>query len=121
MTVAAVALIGGLATIDLFDCRAVLPWMGDRPTWAEMLLGAAGAIVVPGALAVLWGRRWLAGVIAGVALALLVHVTVAIALVFGVFSAAEAALEGRPARAVSWAGGVVATSALLLGVGASAC
>ena len=40
--------------------------MGERPWWAELLLGGIGAVVVPLAISVLWGRRWPVGAIAGI-------------------------------------------------------
>ena len=73
--------------------------MGDRPVWLEVLWGAIGAVVLPALLSVLWGRQWRAGVLIGVALALMLHVTVALVLVYAVFAAidAERWLEATPA------------------------
>ncbi|MDH3679930.1 MAG: DUF1353 domain-containing protein [Acidimicrobiia bacterium] len=121
ITVASVVILGVLATIDLFDCRSILPWMGERTVWVELVLGAIFAILIPAILSVLWGRRWLAGLVAGIALALLVHVTVAIALVFGLFSTVEAALERAVARTLAWGLGVIVAVGALVWLGAWAC
>lgn len=115
LTVAAVAVGGTLATVDLFDCRSIVPWMADRPAWVEVATGAAGALVVPGVLAVLWGRQWRAGLIAGLALALLLHVTVAITVVYALFTAADEAIDGHPGHALRWgalAAGIIAAVVL---------
>src|SRR5690606_29052959 len=57
-TLGVVGALGVLATLDVLDVVDLLPWMGDRPWWVEVLGGAAGAVAIPAALAVLWGRRW---------------------------------------------------------------
>ena len=88
-TLAAVVALGVLATIDLFDGCSVLPWMGGRSWWSELLGGAAFAIVIPALLATLWGRLWRAGLIACVALALLLHVTVLLAALSTVYQLIE--------------------------------
>lgn len=121
LMVAVVIALGTAATIDLFDCREALPWMGDRPAWLEVAFGAVGALAVPAALAVLWGRRWAAGVIAGAALALLLHVTVAITIVYALFTAAESAIERQPGRALRWAALAVGASAAIVRLGMWAC
>lgn len=77
--------LGVLATLDLLDIADVLPWMGDRSWPIELATGGAMALLVPLVLSVLWGRLWKAGATAGVALALLLHVTAAVALVYGVY------------------------------------
>jgi hypothetical protein len=50
--------------------------MGDRPWYAELAGGLAGAFVVPLVLSLLWGRFRIAGAVVGVTLAVLLHVTV---------------------------------------------
>ncbi|MEO5665850.1 MAG: DUF1353 domain-containing protein [Nocardioides sp.] len=79
-SLALIVYLGYSATGDLFDrdwpLAAALPWMGDRVWWLEVLGGLAGAIVIPLALSLLWGRFLLAGVIGCVTLAVLLHVTV---------------------------------------------
>jgi Protein of unknown function (DUF1353) len=84
-TLLLVAALGVVATLDLIDVADVLPWMDDRPWAAELLLGAAFAVLVPLVISVLWGRLWRAAAIAGLALALLLHVTVVVAAVYGIY------------------------------------
>ncbi len=93
VTLGIIALIGVASTLDVFDCRSLVPWMGDRSLGEELLRGAAGALVIPAALSVLWWRRWKAGLIAGVALALLLHVTGLIVVVLSLYSAFENLIE----------------------------
>jgi hypothetical protein len=84
-TLLLVAALGVAATLDLFDAADVLPWMGERPWYVELLLGGLVAIVVPLLVSILWGRLWRAGAIAGIALALLLHVTVVVAAIYGTY------------------------------------
>lgn len=89
-TLGFVAVLGVAATVDFFDVWDVLFWMGGWPWgdgwpwWAELLGGASGAIAIPAILGVLLWRSHryrpvrAAGFLAGVALALLLHVTVAV-------------------------------------------
>lgn len=95
------ALLGVVATLDLFDLRVPViggvPWMGDRPWWVELVTGAIGAVVVPLLLGLLWGRFRAAGMIAGVALALLLHVTIAVAALTAAYLVAERVVT-RPVR-----------------------
>lgn len=93
-TIGVVTVLGVLATLDLLDLWDGLPWMGPRAWWAEVAGGAAFALVIPLALAALWGRLWPAGAITGVALAFLLHVTAAIAVLYGLYSAVEALVSG---------------------------
>lgn len=88
-SLAAIVALGVLATIDLFDECTILPWMGDGVWWRELMGGAAAAIVIPTLLALAWGRLWRAGLIAGVTLALLLHVTVVLAGLTAVFQFVE--------------------------------
>lgn len=93
VTIAIVVGLGVLATLDLFDVPIPViggvPWMGDRPWWVELISGALGAVVIPLALGLLWGRLRAAGMILGVALALLLHVTAAVVVLTGVYQCAE--------------------------------
>lgn len=89
-----IAALGVLATLDLFDVAVPIiggvPWMGDRPWWVELITGAVGAVVIPLLIGlVCWGRFRSAGMIAGVAFALLLHVTVGVAALTGVYLLAE--------------------------------
>jgi hypothetical protein len=91
-----IAVLGVMATLDLADVVDVLPWMGDCPAWQELLFGGAMAVAVPCLLAVLWGRLWRAGMIAGVALAVLLHVTVAVAALTGLYVLIERSPRTNP-------------------------
>jgi Protein of unknown function (DUF1353) len=82
LTVVVIVALGVCATLDLFDVHVTgipqLPWMRDRPWYAELAGGLAGAVVVPLALAPLWGPFRIAGAVVGVTLAVLLHVTLAL-------------------------------------------
>lgn len=67
---------GLMSTLDLFDAVEIVPWMSDRPWPIELLTGALAATTIPAALSVLWGRLWRAGMIAGISLAWLLHVSI---------------------------------------------
>lgn len=94
-TLGVVALLGAVATLDVLDVADVLPWMGDRPWAVELAGGSVFALVVPLAISALWGRLWRAGAIAGLAVALLLHVTVVVAAVYGIYWVIEL-LASRP-------------------------
>lgn len=95
-----IAWCGLSATAEVVDARSLpawldralgdLPWIHEGALWREVVEGLAGAVVVPLVLAVLWGRHYRAGAIAGLAFATLFHVTVAVALVAGFYLVAEA-------------------------------
>jgi len=102
-TVGSVLVGGALATIDLLDRGELVPWMGDAPLWTEVLQGAVAALIVPAVLAVLWLKHYVAGLITGVALAFLIHVTVAVTVVFAAYSAVEALFEAQLRRSAMWA------------------
>jgi hypothetical protein len=114
--VSVLAVIGycGLsATLDVFDVRGLprglgwvlnvqlplvgdrlemgaLPWISDQAGWwTELAQGLAGAIVVPLVLALLWGKYYRSGAVAGLALATLFHVTIAVGAVAVVYQLAE--------------------------------
>ncbi|TGN64059.1 DUF1353 domain-containing protein [Nocardioides eburneiflavus] len=117
VTIASIVYLGYSATSDLFDrswAGAVdVPWMGDRPWWAEVAGGFAGAVVLPLALSLLWGRLRMAGAIAGVMLAVLLHVTLGLALI----AAAYVLLErlARRSSLAAWAlAGVVVVGSLVV-------
>jgi hypothetical protein len=114
VVVGTLLLVGGLgvlATLDLLDLADVLPWMGDRSWPLELGAGAAMAALVPLALSVLWRRLWKAGVIAGVALALLLHVTAAVALVYGIYWLLERLVSASEGASPSAKANLEATSA----------
>ena len=73
------------------DGRAAL--VGSRSRGSR-----AGAVVVPLALSLLWGRLRMAGAISGVMLAVLIHVTVGLALIASTYLAPRAAGATGAAR-----------------------
>lgn len=93
-TLGVVTVLGVMATLDLVDVWNVLPWMGERPTVAELAGGAVFALVVPSLLALGWGRAWPAGLIVGVALAWLLHVTITLALLYVAYLGVERIVSG---------------------------
>ena len=113
-TILAILYIGYSATSDLVDRSWVgavdLPWMGERPWWVEVVGGLAGAVVIPLALSLLWGRLRMAGAIAGVMLAVLIHVTVGLALIGSTYLALERLARRSPTAARVLAGVVVVAS-----------
>lgn len=112
-TIALVVLLGVASTVDLFDIPlpviGTVPWMGAQPWWTELITGAAGAVVIPLALGLTWGRFRIAGIITGVGLALMLHVTLAVALLTGFYLV----LEWLAARAPRLALGCAVASALI--------
>ena len=113
-TIVAILYLGYSSTSDLFDRSwlgaADVPWMGDRPWWAEVAGGLSGAIVLPLALSLLWGRLRMAGAIAGVMLAVLLHVTVGLAAIGATYMALERLARRSPGAAWVLAGLVVAAA-----------
>jgi hypothetical protein len=85
--------LGVVATLDVIDVWDVLPWMRDGPAWRELLLGGSFAVLIPLTLSALWLRLWPAGAIAGVALALLLHVTVVLAVLYGLYWIADTTIS----------------------------
>ena len=88
-TIAIVVVLGVIATLDLVDAWDVLPWMDDRPWWVELIGGSVLAVLIPLLVSTAWGRRWPAGAIVGIALAFLLHVTVVLLVLFGLYWMAE--------------------------------
>lgn len=92
-TYLAILYCGTSATLVLLDRHVPgfwdLPWMRSEGFWMQVLGGLAGAIVVPILLGVLWGGYLRVAAIAGVAVATLLHVTVAVAVVALAYQAAE--------------------------------
>lgn len=103
-----VAVLGVLATLDLLDVIAWIPWMGERPLVAELVGGLSGAVVVPLLLGLAWGRFAVAGCVAGIALAVLLHVTALLALITLAYLGAEWVARRRPLAALALAGVVIA-------------
>jgi hypothetical protein len=116
VTIATILYLGSSSTSDLFDRSWVgavdVPWMGDRSWWVEVAGGLAGAVVLPLALSLLWGRLRMAGAIAGVMLAVLLHVTVGLAVIATSYLAVERLARRSPALA--WVLAAIAVVASLV-------
>ena len=93
LTLVTVLVLGYCATADLFDVSwagsTTLPWMGERSWPVEVAGGLAGAVVVPALLGLAWGRFAVAGMVVGVLLAVLLHVTVGLAVIAGAYLVVE--------------------------------
>ncbi|KAB2809450.1 hypothetical protein F9L07_20710 [Pimelobacter simplex] len=76
--------------------------------------GLAGAVVVPLLLGLTWGRFAIAGAVTGIALAVLLHVTVVLALITLAYQAAEWVARRRPVAAVAIAAVVVGAHVVLV-------
>lgn len=115
MTILVILWLGYSATADLLDrswwLAADLPWMSGS-LLAELVGGAAGAIVIPLVLCVTWGRFAVAGAISGVMLAILLHVTLALAAISLGYLALEAVTRRWPLMA--WLGATVVVAASLV-------
>lgn len=116
-SLAAIVYLGYCATGDLVDrdwpLAVSVPWMGDRVWWLEVVGGLVGAIVIPLALSLLWGRFLAAGVISCVMLAVLLHVTVGLAAISLAYLGLEWLARRAPLLAQALAIGV-AVGALVL-------
>ncbi|MDZ5621688.1 DUF1353 domain-containing protein [Nocardioides bizhenqiangii] len=109
-----VAALGVAATLDLFDVVAWLPWMGaDRGFLLELVGGLAGAVVIPLLLGVTWGRFAVAGVVTGIALAVLLHVTFLLLGLTAFYQVAERVARRTPVAALVAAAVVLAASLVL--------
>ena len=114
ITIGVVLVLGTLATLDLLDVGGVvLPWMGHRVWWQEVIGGFAGAVAIPFVLGLTWGRFRVAGTVLGVLLAILLHVSLALLLLTGLYQGLEW-LTRRLPRALMAAAGVVVTVSVLL-------
>ncbi|MGO1167779.1 MAG: DUF1353 domain-containing protein, partial [Janibacter sp.] len=115
-SLAVIALLGVLATLDIVGLEAPLvggvPWTGEGPWWARLGTGAAGAVVIPCVLGLAWGRFRVVGVITGVMLALLLHVTIAVGLLTGLYTATEWLCRRSPRAAAGLAGVIVVAAAV---------
>lgn len=112
LTVLVIVVLGVLASLDLFDVSGTpaLPWMGDRPWYAELAGGLAGAVVVPLVLALLWGPFRIAGAVVGVALAVLLHVTAALVALTALYRLLEWLTARVPTAVLVLLGAVTALS-----------
>jgi hypothetical protein len=95
-----VALLGILSTLDLFDVPHTppVPWMGEASFVVELAKGLVAAIIVPAVLGLLWGRFRIAGWIMLIGLALLLHVTIALAALTLLYRATEWLAARLPRR-----------------------
>ena len=114
LTVLVVAVLGFCATLDLFDVHLAgvpeLPWMADRAWYVELAGGLSGAVVIPLALALAWGRFRIAGAVVGVSLAVLLHATVALVGLTLLYRALEWLTAKAPTLALALVGAVTAVT-----------
>ena len=119
VTVLTVCYLGYSSTSDLFDrtwpLAVDVPWMGDHGWWTEVAGGLSGAIVIPLALSLLWGRFRVAGAIGGVMLAVLLHVTVGLLAISLTYLGLERLAKWSPTAAWTLAGAVVAAALVTFG------
>jgi len=120
LTILSVLYLGYCATLDLFDLSGPLavplPWMGDRPWWVELIGGFAGAVAVPLVLGCTWGRFRIAGVVAAVVLAMLIHVTIGVVLISVGYKLLEWLAYVAPSVAVAVSTAVAVASVLVVGL-----
>jgi len=92
--------------------------MPEASFGAELLGGLAGAVVVPFLLGLTWGRFVRAGVVGGIVLATLLHVTVGLLVVSLGYRGAEWLARRSPvlATALAVAAVVAAVAAFALAV-----
>jgi hypothetical protein len=92
-TFALIVYLGACATVMLLGREwpgfVTLPWMDHPDGWRQVLGGLSGAIVVPLLLGVLWGPYQRVAAVAGVAVATLLHVTLAVGVVAVAYQAVE--------------------------------
>lgn len=114
VTIGVVVVLGTLGTLDLFDVAGVaLPWMGHRVWWQEVVGGFAGAVTIPFVLGLTWGRFRVAGAVVGVLLAILLHVSLVLLVLTGVYQGLEWLTRRLPGVMLAAAGVVVAVSVLV--------
>ena len=98
LTLVVVAALGFFATMDLCDVTWfwALPWMDDRAWYVEIAGGLAGAVAIPLLLGLTWGRFRIAGCVVGVSLAVLLHVTLVLVGLTGVYQLLEKVAAKAP-------------------------
>ena len=90
VVLASIVWLGYQATADLvgrsgsWSCTYELPWILGDTFWEEFVSGGVFAVLIPAVMSVVWGRYWRAGMIAGIAVAFLFHVTIGTALVHAI-------------------------------------
>jgi hypothetical protein len=96
-----VLVLGTWATLDLFDLTGdrSLRWMGERSWPVEVIGGLSGAIAIPLALGLFWGRFRAAGWIVGPLLAVLLPVTLVVGTVAAAYAVSERLVRAVPAVA----------------------
>ncbi|MFF2791150.1 DUF1353 domain-containing protein [Streptomyces sp. NPDC058049] len=135
VTLGGVAALGFWAFFDLIDvairipklpwmgdgpCYYELPnlaWMGDRPWYYELVGGLSGAVVIPLALALLWGRFRIAGAVVGMSMGVLLYGTVVLLFITGIYQFVEWVMTWMPkpvAHVLTGAATLVALAALLV-------
>ncbi len=118
VTLAVIAWLGIQATLDLADVAqgrwlvGDLPWMRADSFWSDVGQGLAGAVAVPIVGSVLWWRFWRAGAIAGVAVALFLHVSVMLLALTGLYLVAERLALVAKGRLLAAIGAVVVGTSL---------
>ncbi|WP_435203376.1 DUF1353 domain-containing protein [Janibacter sp. GS2] len=112
-TLAVLVVLGLWSTADLVDVLGGVPWMGEGSFWSRLLTGAAGAVTIPLVIAQVWGRFRVAGMIAGTALALLLHVTLAVAALTAIYRATEWLARRAPWTAVVLGAGIVVSAGVV--------
>ena len=115
-----ILLLGTMATLDLLGVADLLPWMGNDSVAYEILTGALFAIVVPVVLSLLFipGRLTSAALILGIAIAVFLHATLLLVVLFAFYNGLEEAINagahrGSWRKAASWFCGL---GALLIGL-----
>ncbi len=101
VTLASVVVLGVIGTLEVSGLVSWTRWGDGRPLGDRVMIGLATAVGTPVLLSVLWWRLWPVGVITGVALALLLHVTLVLVILtvgFRVIEAVSSAVEGRLGR-----------------------
>jgi hypothetical protein len=118
-TLGGVAVLGLISTLQIAGAVSWLGWLDAQSIPERLGRGLMAAVAVPAALSLLWWRLWPVGLITGVALALLLHVTVVLGVLIVGFQAIEAVstavVERRRDRGVS--AGAGATSDTDVGIG----
>jgi hypothetical protein len=110
-TIALIVLLGVLATLDVADRGpAGLPWIPEGGLVWETTGGLCGALVLPWVVGWAWGQFRVAGFVVGPALAVLLPVTIPVALATAFYQVLEA-LNRRSSTAVRVAGLVVGLAA----------
>lgn len=117
VTIAVIACLGYWATADLFDADWPLtlgvPWMPEGSFVEALLGGLAGAIVIPFLLGITWGRFARAGIVGGIVLATLLHVTLGLLVISLAYRAVELLARRAPGVAAVAAGAVVLVAAVV--------